>query len=178
MKELLKNSTKKSDENHTIRFEVARDKTPSVYTVNIEFERMYYPVESVYEIPKVLQRVLKVDLSTKQKRVLLVDSRKFKELYRNRGITIFEKINLPHYIWLIEIYDGNKLVSEIIVDASAHRYDFKLGSCIIAVWDNDKVKIYKDKERIIDIDVPPIQFPNLTKIEGVEKWVNIESSVG
>ena len=154
---------------NSLGLEVVKDKTPNVLTVNIEFERLYFPIESVYDaIKRVFEEKLKI-VPTKRVRVLLVNSSRFKSLCRKNGVLIFENVHMPHYIWLIEFYDdNNELTAEMIIDAAAHKFDVRFGSCIMALWDYDQINLYRPYKKFIKVK-PPIQFSNLERVKSIKE---------
>lgn len=142
----------------------------SVVSINVEFERVYFPYKRVKEV---IGRIIKgrsekigvnIEDSIKERRFLIADSRDFKILCSMRGVSFFNDILMPHYIWIVELYSESKnIMYDILIDASAHKDDFQSW---IAVWYRDAIlfnKRYTNEEdkSIYDVKTPPFVYSNL-----------------
>ena len=92
------------------------------------------------------------------------------------GLTVFNNVSLPHYLWLVEVYVNNDLICNFIIDASAHKWDYE--NSLIAIWTCDGsvnfiseniVKfLYTDSEDArssqFSTDVGPMQYSNLYRV--------------
>lgn len=127
-----------------------------VFVATFEFERQYFPLKSV-------ELVVDALVAKKfTKRILLVDSRDLKSQFRDT-INALENMNLPHFLWLVEIYDQNEIAGGLIVDASTHKLDYQ-GS-LIASWNRENVKFYKHSNSFIKIGATIVPFVNLQEIK-------------
>ncbi len=133
-------------------------------TINVEFDKLYYPVESVeWHVDKFLSSY-GLDVFKIRKRILLVDSSKFKDFIKN-SIPEFEQMPLPHYLWIVELYtneyDKLKPFGVIIMNASAHKRDLKN---ILAIWIGSNFWIFKPKYKEISVGTLPEVYGNLDPI--------------
>lgn len=127
-----------------------------VFIGSFEYERQYFPLKSVKLL---IQETFELDYHTQ--RILLVDSKNIKSFYKNT-IPGIENFNLPHYLWLIEIYKKKDLVGGLLLDASVHKLDY-LGS-LIASWNFENVKFYKYSDSLIKTGASLVPFTNLKEI--------------
>lgn len=157
--------------------------------INIEFEKLFYPHESVSkytnlffeefskkivqkaktrynyteEKTKKFSKALNKYFKSLRKRFLIADSREFKRFCIKNGIDAFKDIPLPHYIWIVEIYkSGNKPYGILILDASAYKYDFT--SSLIAKWIGNKIDIVRPKKKECKVNTTPKIYSNLSPV--------------
>ena len=133
------------------------EKQDWVFIANFEFERQYFPLKSV----KILTEEI-LENNQNKRRIVLADSKKIK-MHFKEILTGIENFNLPHYLWLVEVYKDNDLVGGLLLDASIHRYDYQ-GS-LIALWNNDNVKFYKYSDTLIRTGANLVPFINLREIK-------------
>lgn len=126
------------------------------FMINFEFERQHFPIESVHLLTDALFGENTI------RRVVLLDSRKFKEIMLAHGITVLEDVDLPHYIYIVEVYENDEIVAMLMIDASAHKFDFSRS--ILAMWtENGDLKIYKSR-KVFNIGIRPFVVPNLGEV--------------
>jgi hypothetical protein len=134
----------------------ALNKAKVAFVIGFEFERQYFPLKSI-------EALFKSPLEKETwRRILIVDSRKFKMQAKQKGVSAFENISFPHYLWLVEYYSNSKLFCEIIIDASAHKDD---DNPVLAIWFQNQVKFYKPNARVIGGMIYPIPFSNLEEVK-------------
>jgi len=130
-----------------------------VFAINVEFDKQFYPLASVNKYVKLFLE--EEDIEMTRKRILLAESNDFKKFCRDRvGVYKFDDIPLPHYLWIVELYLGNDLICELILDASAHKNDYS-EKVNIATWYGDR--IYMDR-KIKRIGRTPEPFSNLASV--------------
>jgi len=123
------------------------------YLLYPEFERVYFPLTSVYRLIKKYTPIKKMQKDTDSNlkyRIILVDSRELKKFLDKNEIHVFDEYAFPHYIWLVERYkdvrgDPKNLIDYILFDASANPYDYRY-SVIRYKKGSEEVFILKAKE--------------------------------
>jgi len=109
-----------------------------------EFERVYFPLKSVHQmmrllgigisknmkISKDIRNTLTDIIKNKNYRTLIIDCKKLKTFFSENNINTFNECSLPHYIWFVEMYSGERgnpdsVIGYMLFDASAHQSDFK-----------------------------------------------------
>jgi len=125
------------------KLEEALQEVDDFYLLYPEFERVYFPLASVYKQIKKITSKFKC-------RILLVDSRELKKFLNKNEIHVFDKYVFPHYIWLVEIYSGVRgdskyLKGYILFDASANANDSKY-SHITHTKDSKEIVVIKAKD--------------------------------
>ena len=113
-----------------------------IFLINFEFDRQYFPLESIIALLSNIDVKINDFDSGDYCRIFLIDSNDFKKFCKyNLRLKDMDKVNLPHYIWLVEVYSNFELTSLLILDASAHKLDF-MGS-ILAIWHGNQLNIYR-----------------------------------
>ena len=131
-----------------------------VFAINVEFDKHFYPLASVNEFVKLFIEEEGIEIT--RKRILLADSNDFKKFCKDKiGVSKFDDIPLPHYLWIVELYHGDDLICELILDASAHKNDYS-EKVNIATWYEDR--IYRDR-KIERVGRAPEPFSNLTFVD-------------
>jgi len=130
---------------------VIRNHPHNVALINVEFERMYFPFDSVKRLVEyIITSFFDFMKYVTKKRILISDSNEFKIFCSKNGVDIFNDVPLPHYIWIAELYERKGIICDIIIDASAHKSDI---DSWIAIWIGDKVIFnpgYKSKDEFKD----------------------------
>lgn len=146
----------------TIGEQVGEDEN-NVALINVEFERMYFPFGSVKWLLGHILGGKGLDLMeyATKKRVLVSDSNSFKIFCSGNGIAAFNDLPLPHYIWVAEVYMGDKIICDVVIDASAHKSDL---DSWIAIWFENKIVFnprYKPDEVDVEVRAGPSVYGNL-----------------
>ncbi|PKP57063.1 MAG: hypothetical protein CVT89_05125 [Candidatus Altiarchaeales archaeon HGW-Altiarchaeales-2] len=145
----------------------------SVASVNVEFERMYFPYEEATKVANLIEKeIIEKELSgikewikIKKRRFLIADSNDFKIRCSEKGNTVFNYIPMPHYIWICELYLKDKeIIFDILIDASAHQYDIHSW---IAIWSKGTILFNSrytngEAKNTYNINIPPFVYSNLS----------------
>jgi len=114
------------------------------FLIFIEFDKVFYGYRYLYYY--ILNRLKEIspELAPLETRSLIIDSSFLKQILNKNGITTFNDVPLPHYVWLTEWYNGKRgkthdLMYLSLVNAASHKYDYKYsllkdkeGKCLIS----------------------------------------------
>lgn len=141
-----------------------KEAMPHVLAINVEFDKLFYPLKSVEKVVDIFLKKAEIKNDVSKTRIFLADSNEFKIFCRNVvGVDALDNLPLPHYIWVVEFYHENDLIGNLILDASAHRGDFK--NVRIASWIGNKIKTYLKSKQVLEVGKYPSTYSNLWKIE-------------
>ncbi|MDI9609724.1 MAG: papain-like cysteine protease family protein [Archaeoglobaceae archaeon] len=134
----------------------------SFLAINVEFDKLFYPLGSVEKTADLAIRKLNSKVKKVSKtRILLADSNEFKSYMSRVGVYAFDCMPMPHYVWVVEFYDQSGLLGIVLLDASAHRGDFE--KHIIAHWFGNDLHVFRLKSKCRVGTYPPV-YSNLLEI--------------
>jgi hypothetical protein len=104
-----------------------------VYVITPSFDRFYFQYPYVQmQVRKIVEFLGRNASYSIKSREILVDSGTLKRFLYIHGDKSLAEVSMPHYVWYVEFYKGEKSVESLyaytVLDATAHKYDH---ACVI-----------------------------------------------